>query len=115
MVKVFKKEFVQEFGREMTTFDEIRKRTNDEDVPQFIRKVNHYEAKRAIVFSPYGAPVRQLTRGRFDKMIECVEKLQTYGIIHRDISPNHFMYKIAPDCSEQVSVLSERIFFLHQD
>lgn len=111
MVKVFKKEFEQEFEREIKTFDEIQKRTKDKDLTQFICKVDHNMKKLAIVFSPYGAPVRQLTQGRFEKMLECVEKLQIYGIIHRDISPNHFMHKIAPDGSDQVRVLFERLFF----
>lgn len=59
---------------------------------KFIHRVADNRKKLSIVYTPRGQPLqRQLTRKQFEKMFDCVRVLVDLGIIHRDITPNHFL------------------------
>ena len=59
---------------------------------KFIHRVADNRKKLSIVYTPRGQPLqRQLTRKQFEKMFDCVRVLVDLGIIHRDITPHHFL------------------------
>lgn len=78
---------------------------NDEHKPKaFLRKIENpkSDAHNAIVYNPKGSRLEKLTKCRVKQMFECVGKLHEIGVIHRDISPNHFFVINRNEIDEQV-------------
>ena len=61
--------------------------------PRFIKLVFVNEVAKALVYHPAGKPIqkRLLTSDIIAQMLDCVKELHVNGIIHRDLSPNHFL------------------------
>ena len=98
VIKIFKnKEY---FDRENQLAEDILKRTG-EQINQFICKVLTHTnsastdpnsaARYSIVYTPCGKLIPRLTKDYVQKMLSCVEALHHYNIIHRDLSPHHFL------------------------
>lgn len=103
VVKVFKEK--SSYDQEVDIFQNIQLRTVEVN-QQFIKKVHENPEKLSIVFSPYGKPVNILNRNILNQMLMCVEKLQECGVIHRDLSPHHFLLRTNFK-DEQTVILSD--------
>lgn len=58
----------------------------------FIQRVAAKESANAIVYSPLAKPMQNnITKDEFLQMWTCIDKLVELGIVHRDITPHHFM------------------------
>lgn len=61
---------------------------------KFVHRVAANESKFTIIYTPMGENLPfPITRQTFDKMFSCVRNLVDLCIIHRDLTPYHFMCK----------------------
>ena len=68
-------------------YDDVRNLSD-----KFIHRVADNPKKLSIVYTPRGQPLQHpFTRTQFAKMFGCVRELFNLGIIHRDLTPSHFM------------------------
>lgn len=80
--------------------EDILKQTGSK-INEFIGKVATYisgnntpqlsKRRYSIIYTPIGKPITRLTKNILKMMISCVKKLHQYNIIHRDLSPHHFL------------------------
>lgn len=71
---------------------ELKKRLTGFVQPeQFMRLIDKSPNQYSIVYTPSGVPIGELNSNRLEQMFECVEKLQQFGVIHRDLTPHHFL------------------------
>lgn len=90
-IKVFKK--AEYYKRELETFQNIKSRFNDRKLPtQFIDLVEFesFREKNSIVYKPVGKKIKKLDKRIILEIFDAVKELHIRGIIHRDLSHNHF-------------------------
>ena len=94
VAKVFRTE--QQFQEEVEIMQEIQSRLLNA-AQNFISLVHIHQGYKTIVYEPFGEPLTKLTKDRVTQMFGCLQTLQTYGVIHRDLSPSHFLKKVVDD------------------
>lgn len=59
----------------------------------FIQRVAANTHHLAIVYTPRGEPLenQSITQKQFEQMFECLRSMFNKGIIHRDLTPHHFL------------------------
>lgn len=63
-----------------------------DDSSQFIQRVAANAKKFTIIYTPRGHKIPfPITQQNFDKMFGCLRELASKAIIHRDLTPNHFL------------------------
>lgn len=88
-IKVFKKP--EYYKREVETFQKIKSRFDDGKLPiQFIDIVESFPKKNSIVYKPVGKKIHNLDKQIILEIFDAVKELHIRGIIHRDLSYNHF-------------------------
>ena len=94
---------------ELEIAKKLRERTGVAQTEHFICMIAECPDKYSIVYTPSGEPFDELNPNRLEQMFVCVEKLQQFGVIHRDLTPHHFLKRMK-DGKEQVCVCLN-IFF----
>ena len=69
---------------------------------KFIKRVAANRNKYVIIYNRGEKLQYPITREQFDQMFDCMRELRNIGIIHRDITPGHFLSAKASDGSEKV-------------
>lgn len=73
----------------------------------FIQRVAANEANFTIIYTPRGHKVPfPITLQEYYQMFKCVRDLANKGIIHRDLTPNHFL------CTKNSTGRIEKIFLI---
>jgi hypothetical protein len=74
---------------------------------KFVKRVAANRNKRVIIYNRGEKLQRPITRKQFDQMFDCIRELRNIGIIHRDITPDHFLSAKASSSDE-----TEKIFLV---
>ena len=109
MAKIFRED--RYFDDEYNIVKEIQLRVSNALVNNLLLMVHAQQSMKTIVYQPYGEPILKLTQVRVSQMFDCLETLQRYGVIHRDLSPNHFLKRMV-DGKENVFVIDFGAAFL---
>ena len=83
----------QHFNNELDIMKEIQRRINPHVDQHFISMIFAHKQSKTLVYAPYGKQMLKLNKDRFHQMLSCLSLLQKNGIIHRDLSPNHFLVR----------------------
>jgi serine/threonine protein kinase len=88
-IKVFKKP--EYYKQELKTFLNIKSRFDEGKLPtQFIDLVASFPKNNSIVYKPVGKKIHNLDKRIILEIFDAVKELHIRGIIHRDLSYNHF-------------------------
>jgi serine/threonine protein kinase len=65
------------------------------DSKRFMQLVRSDDSQKALVYTPVGKELKKgmLRREHVLEMLDCVEELHSHNIIHRDLSPKHFLQR----------------------
>lgn len=58
---------------------------------KFVKRVASNDNSYVIIYNRGEKLQRPITRQQFDQMFDCIRELRNIGIIHRDITPDHFL------------------------
>lgn len=101
-VKVFQDESYYERDKELNNeltkrFEELKKSESidgqlesNKTSDMFIYQVACIDSHNAIVYQPVGVKLGLLIPRKIEQIFKAVRSLHRLGIIHRDLSPNHF-------------------------
>lgn len=73
----------------------------------FIQRVAANDQQLAIVYTPRGIPLKNqsITKEQFEKMFKCLRSLFENGIIHRDLTPHHFLIENSSSGNENIFLI----------
>lgn len=83
-----------------------------DSIEDFFRLVHCNKTSNSIVFTPSGKSIAkfEFSPDLSKKMLNCVKNFHHMGIVHRDLTPHHFLIRIQND-QEKVS-FSSSVFLL---
>lgn len=87
-IKVFHDEIYYE--RELAINKSISERFNGRIPVVFTKQVGFIKNKKSIIYEPVGQRIQRLDKSRILEIFDAIKELHNRGIIHRDLSPNHF-------------------------
>lgn len=87
-IKVFADE--KHFNQEIANNAKIKERFEGNIPSFFVKQHRSIPEKRSIIYKPIGKRIKDLTKNQIIEIFDAVKLLHTKGIIHRDLSPNHF-------------------------
>lgn len=78
------------YERELAINESISKRFNGCIPDVFTKQAGSIQDKKSIIYERVGQRIQRLDKSRILEIFDAIRELHTRGIIHRDLSPNHF-------------------------